>query len=345
MTKTRKVYGSRIKQARELNGITQTELANLIGVKQAAISELEKDEFEPSDELLKAIAENTGFLTIFFTREPINEFPQGSLSFRARRNITAREETKAYQYAKIIYEQTYRMLPKVTEIPSLMLSTMTGEKPSKAAKITRSNLGLSPDVPIKNMIELIEKNGVFVLTLPIILPRLDAFSSWVILDDNRPIIALSSGKPMDRMRFSIGHELGHLVLHRPANDVVKILEKQANEYASELLLPTDAMCGELTPPISLTSLARMKVKWGVSMQAIIYRARNLKIINDRQFKYLWSQLSAHGWIKREPENLDAKLETPQLIRSMIESVYQNPEDYALDMGMPLQKATEFYVYA
>lgn len=345
MTKLKTVYGLRIRQARELNGITQTELANRIGVKQAAISELEKDEFEPSEELLKGIARETGFLPIFFTREPVVEFPQGSLGFRAKRSITAREETKAYQYAKIMYEQTKRMIINATWIPPLKLPMMIGEKPYLAAKITRANLAISPDVPIQNLVELLEKNGVFILTLPTIFPKLDAFSVWAALDQERPIIVVSSSKPMDRMRFSISHELGHLVLHQPPHNVVHVVEKQADEYASELLLPEEAMHIELIPPVSLTSVARMKLRWGVSMQAIIYRARTLKIINDRQFKYLFSQLSAHGWRMREPANLDVKLETPQLVRRLIEFVYKNPEDYALDMGMSLQKATEFYIYA
>jgi Zn-dependent peptidase ImmA (M78 family)/transcriptional regulator with XRE-family HTH domain len=345
MIKVKVVYGNRIRQARELRGITQIELANRVGVKQAAISQMEKDEFEPSEELLKAISNETGFLPSFFSREPVIDFSQGSLSFRAKRSISSREETKAYQYAKIIYEQTKRMVEKVTEMPPLRLPHIAGEKIERSAEITRSNLGIAPDVPIKNLIELLEKNGVFCLTLPIVLPKLDAFSTWAIIDRERPIIVLSSGKPMDRMRFSISHELGHLVLHHPNKDVIKETERQANIYASEFLLPTISMKSELTTPISLTSLARMKVRWGVSMQAIIYRARDLKIINDRQFKYLFSQLSAHGWRTREPANLDVQPESPQLVRAMIETVYKSPEDYALDMGMTLSDATEFYVFA
>ena len=235
--------------------------------------------------------------------------------------------------------------PFVDGIPSIKIPRMIGGKPILSAEITRSHLGISPDTSINNMVNLVENSGVFILTLPLILPKLDAFSTWAHLDFERPIIAVSSGKPMDRMRFNIAHELGHLVLHQPINESIKVIEKQADDFASEFLLPEKAMRNELTPPISLTELARMKLRWGVSMQALIYRARNLKIINDRQFKYLFSQLSAHGWRKREPTNLDVKLESPQLVRNIIEASYKSPEDYALDMGMSLAKATEFYVYA
>ncbi|MFC1910489.1 helix-turn-helix domain-containing protein [Chloroflexota bacterium] len=345
MVKDKCIYGSRIRQARELNGITQIDLANRIGVKQGAISQIEKDDFQPSEEILKSIASETGFLPNFFYSEPVGEFPEGSLSFRKRSSITAREETKAYRYAQIIYEQIAKMLPKVSNVPTRKLPKLIGEKPDLSSKVTRSNLGIPPDVSIGNLVSLIENSGVFVFTLPIILPKIDAFSTWASLDIERPIIAVSSGKPMDRMRFSIAHELGHLVMHYPNNYPIKIAENQADEFASSFLLPEKAMFAELTPPITLTSVARLKTRWGVSMQAIIRRAKNLKIITERQYKYLFTQLSAHGWMKREPANLDVKIETPQLVRAIIEYVYKSPTDYALDMGMTMARATEFYVYA
>jgi len=339
------IYGDRIKQARELIGMTQTELANRIGVKQSAISQIEKGEFEPSEDLLRAIANETGFLPSFFEKEPIDNFPIGSLSYRSKRSITAREETKAYQYAKVIYEQIKRMIVQVADVPNIRLPKLNGENPNIAAQVTRASLGIAPDTPIKNLIHLAEINGIYIFNLPLILPKIDAFSTWAELDEERPIIAISYGKPMDRIRFSIAHEMGHLVLHQAIRNQIKIVEKEANEFASEFLLPDTAMRNELIPPLSLTGLARMKARWGVSMQAIIYRAKDLKIITERQFKYLNTQMAAHGWKKREPTNLDATLEIPHLVRRMVEALYKNPEEYALDMGLSLEKATEFYVYA
>ena len=335
-------YGSRIRQARELRGMTQKELAAHVGVNQSAIAQIEKERYTPSSDLLKAIATETGFLPSFFEQEPIDSFPLGSLSYRSKRALTAREETAAYQHAKISFEQVKKMASHL-EIPHPRLPRTT-EKPSVAAKLTRVSFGLSPAVPIKNLMHTIERNGVLIFTLPLILPNIDAFSSWAELDLERPLIAISSGKPMDRLRFSIAHELGHLVMHQAIKGSLKTVEKEAYEFAAEFLLPEVAMKQELLPPVTLTSVAKLKVLWGVSMQSLIYRARELRIITERQAKYLFAQMATHGWKTREPSNLDIKLETPQVVRTMMESLYESPEQYALDMGLSLKTATEFYVY-
>ena len=81
------------------------------------------------------------------------------------------------------------------------------------------------------------------------------------------------------------------------------------------------------------------------MQALTMRAYNLKIITQRQTKYLFAQMSAQGWRTREPSNLDIKVEIPHLVRNMIESKYRTREDYALDASMNIDTATEFYAYA
>lgn len=335
------IYGERIKQAREYKGLTQIELANRIGVKQAAISQIETSEFIPSPDILKAISKETGFMAYFFEREPIS-FPLGSLKYRAKRSFTAKEETRAYQYTKILYEQVKIMAEKI-QPPRILIPQLLNEKPKIAAQVTRDIFGLSPDEPIKNIINLLEKSGVYVFMLPLILPNIDAFSLWI---DERPIIAISSGKPMDRMRLSIAHELGHLVIHRggPKNSI-KDMETEANEFAGEFLMPQKAMTDEISLPLTLTIVARLKIRWGVSMQALIYRARSLKIITDRQAKYLFTQISAHGWKGKEPSNLDIKPETPQLFRKMIEGLYKDPSEYAFNMGISIENATELYVYA
>ena len=337
------IYGERVRQVREFKGLTQTQLANAVGVKQAAISEIEYNEFIPSETLLKDIAKHTGFLTSFFEKEPDN-LPFGSLKYRARRSVTICEETRVYQYANLLYQQVKRLCMDFG-MPPNRLPQLPDTPIEKAVQITRDELGLSPNEPIKKLLRPIENNGVFILNVPRAIPKIDAFSTWAELDVERPIIALLSGKPMDRIRFSIAHELGHLVLHKPIKTSLKLAENEANVFASSFLLPKQAMCEEVKLPVTLTILAKLKLRWGVSMQALIMRAYNLKIIKQRQAKYLFAQMSTQGWRTREPSNLDLKVELPHLVRSMIESKYRTREDYALDAGMNIDTATELYVFA
>lgn len=337
-------YGERIKQAREFKGLTQTQLANLIGVKQAAISQLERNEFMPSSEVLEAIAEHTGFLPPFFEVPPDISLPLGTLNYRARKSLTAREETQAYQYANVLYQQIKRIAPDLS-VPSMNLPRLPNVSTRKAAQVTRDALGFSVDEPIRKLLKGIESGGVFIFTLPSPIPDIDAFSTWAQLDELRPIIVMMSGKPMDRLRFSIAHELGHLVMHGAMSGRRRLLENEANEFASDFLTPERAMRNEMTSPVTLTSLARLKVRWGVSIQALIMRAKSLKIITDRQAKYLFTQMSVQGWRTREPSNLDIGAELPSMVRRMIETKYKTLDEYALKAGMKKETAMQLYVHA
>jgi Zn-dependent peptidase ImmA (M78 family) len=83
-------------------------------------------------------------------------------------------------------------------------------------------------------------------------------------------------------------------------------------------MPEKAMRREITTPVTLTSLAALKPRWGVSIQTLIYRAHQLGIIADRQYRYLFEQISIRGWRTREPENLDIPVERSRTLRKIVE---------------------------
>lgn len=336
------IYGERIKQARELNNLTQSELARQVGCNQSAIAHFENDRTLPSNEILKAIAEVTGVLPSFFEREPTSGFSLGSLSYRSRRSLTKKEEAKAYQYAFTMYEQV-RYLSGKLSFPPLRLPRVS-EKPTLSARVTRASLGLVPDKPISRLVNTFEYNGGLVFVTPFAMSKIDAFSGWATLDIDRPIIIVSCNISGDRMRFSLAHEIGHLVMHGAPKGTMAVMEKEANAFAAEFLMPEDAIRSDLLAPITLTSVAQLKPKWGVSMQALIYRAHDLKIITDRQYRYLFEQLSAKGWRTREPSNLDIPIEAPQAFSKMVQSVYQSVEVYAEDMGLKPSIVKDWLLY-
>lgn len=294
--------------------------------------------------MLGAIAQSTGFLPSFFALEPETSLPFGTLNYRAAKSRTAKGDIRAYQYANIIYQQVKKIVPDVY-VPPCKVPQLSNVNVATAARITRDALGYSPDEPIKRLIKGVEGAGVLIFAIPRLIPRVDAFSTWAELDGERPVIGMIAGKPMDRLRLSISHELGHLVLHRRVSQKLKFLENEAYDFAAEFLLPKRAMHLEITRPVTLTSLARLKLRWGVSIQAFIMRSRSLKIITDRQAKYLFAQMSSQGLRTREPENLDPSPELPKTVRGMIEAKYRTLEDYASRVGMEKDTATEFYAYA
>src|SRR2546428_12825632 len=110
------------------------------------------------------------------------------------------------------------------------------------------------------------------------LPQRDAFSTWAGGDGSTPVIVVTATTEGDRRRFSVAHELGHLVLHQVPQGSPHGLERQADMFAEEFLLPAAAMREALVPPVTLTTLADLKGHWGVSLQALIRRARTLERI-------------------------------------------------------------------
>ncbi len=328
------INAERVKQARELCGLTQEELAERIQHDQSLIAQIESGNKQPSDNVLGAIAMATGFPPAFFKKVESPDLPIGSLLFRAHTRLSRQDRIQAYRYAQLVYEVADSMAKRVKAIPVRVPELKPD--PIHAACVTRSELGLSPDRPIGNLINALEKGGVLILALPILLEGRDAFSAWVGQEQAIPVIFLSGGKPGDRLRFNIAHELAHLVMHRGRRDEGKALEEQAHQFASEFLMPEDGVRTDLLPPITLTSLAPLKPKWGVSIQALVKRAKDLEIISPRQYRYLFEQIGARGWRLQEPINLCVPIEKPRAFKKMAELIYNRPTDikrFAEDMKL------------
>lgn len=243
-----------------------------------------------------------------------------------------------YRYAQLTFSLFRTMLTKrkFKDFPN-SLPTVVGEGPSAAASITRKELKLPPNRPISNLTHALERSGVLVLRLPRPFERRDAFSLWAGSDRSRPVIVVAGGSVGDRLRMNVAHELGHLVMHKPVVNAVHEVEKQAFQFAAELLMPEKQIRLEIVPPVNLDTFASLKQRWGVSIQALIMRSRELEIINQRKYAYLFQQLSARGWRTREPQMYDVAVEKPRVLRQVAELVYGNPVRYrtlANDAAMP-----------
>jgi Zn-dependent peptidase ImmA (M78 family) len=214
------------------------------------------------------------------------------------------------------------------------------DDPINAAIKTRSIMGLSPDTPIQNLIQLLERNGVVVLALPIEFEKIDAFSLWINDQTPRAVIAFAANNVSgDRLRFSIAHELGHLVIHQTITGINKKFDKEANLFASEFLMPKDVIMNEITSPVTLDVLLPLKKRWGVSIQALAKWAATLKIITIRQYQYLMHQIGNYGFRKNEP--VEIVVEKPRMLSQMAEMIYGNPINYnklASDLDMPRRLA-------
>ena len=321
------VNGLRVKQARELRKLTQTELARKLNVSQSTIAKMEMGVREYENALIESIAFQTGYPVSFFEQGLGPEFPLGSLMFRCRASLNGTERASILQMALLEFEIAEGLSKKIKPI-TLHLPSFNGEDPVVAAKVTRATLGIPSDTPIPNLINRLERNGIFVLALPSANEKFDAFSLWSDTDPRKPVVVVSQDKPGDRMRLTCAHELGHLVLHKSPRGNLADIESEAQKFAAELLLPADAMRKEISHSSSLTDIAKLKPRWGVSIQALVYRANDLKIIPERQYRYMFEQISKAGWRKSEPENLRIPPEKPRLFRKLAELNFGVPPDPA-----------------
>jgi Zn-dependent peptidase ImmA (M78 family)/transcriptional regulator with XRE-family HTH domain len=315
------IYGERVEQAREFHAFTQVDFARRIGCDQSMVAKIESG-IQPSADLARAIARETGFPIEWFEQEPSTHFPIGSLQFRARADMSARQRRQAYQHARTAYELADHLLPRVKMIP-VHLPRLSSVTPEDAAQIVRSECGLSPDAPITNVFRAVERAGALVISLPAALEKRDGFSTWAGASEQRPIINIPVGAPGDRIRWTTAHETGELVLSGlpPGPD----REKAADRFAASFLLPESAMRRELKSPISLTTLAKLKPRWGTAMSALARRARELEIITDRQYRYLMQQMGARHWRLHEPVQIAP--EKPRALRKLVEVLYGNPIDF------------------
>jgi Zn-dependent peptidase ImmA (M78 family) len=189
----------------------------------------------------------------------------------------------------------------------------------------------------------LERNGVLILTVPREINALDGFATWVGSPYPRPVIALLGGKVGYRINFTLGEEIGHLVLHSPLTVSVAEADDQARAFAQELLLPREAMIEEMRSPITLSNLAPLKPRWNVSLQMLIRRAHDLTLITPNQYRYLNQQVRTNGWTQLEPGDERIAQPKPRLMRKMGELQFGNPidlEGIATATGIPISLLAE-----
>ena len=320
------MHGERIRQARELSALTQLELARRSGVAQSAIAQIEAGVYVPSDSVLQAIALQTGFDIGFLRQEkPPAEFPIGSCLYRAQAKVSPKDKARAHRIAQLIFEVVLAMRSKLRDVPALI--PRTSEPPEVAAQIARASLGFSPESPIPNLMGAIERAGVLVLKLPVVVKGFDGFSSWVGLNHDIPVICLLSGSKGYRQRFTLGEELCHLIKHNPLRCTVADADDEARQFVGELLLPEDVVREEISEPITLSSLWPHRQRHMVSLQFLIRRVLNLDMISPNQYKYLNMQISTRGWKQEEPGDAAIIQEQPKMLAKMIEVVYGTPPDF------------------
>jgi Zn-dependent peptidase ImmA (M78 family)/DNA-binding XRE family transcriptional regulator len=320
------MIGGRIKLVRDICGLTQEELGKLIGTTQSGVASMEAGIYRPSAAYIETIAhKTTGFTTAFFDKPELMDFPFGTLLYRAQVSVKPGERTRAHALALIAFELAVALAEKLKKVPVNI--PKLDDEPQKCAQITRASLGLSPNTPIQGLLRCLERNGVWIFSIPIETDGFDGFSAWAG-SPPKPVIAMLQGKSAYREVFTCGEELAHLVMHSPLRVSTGDADREARMFAQEFLLPAEAMSSEMQRPITVSSLAALKSRWGVSIRFLAKRAESLELINRNQYRYLVQQMNSQWGSKAEPGDENVVPERPRMIRKMAEMLYGDPIDTA-----------------
>lgn len=314
-----------LRLARESRGMGQTELADAIGITQGAMSKYEAGVLSVSDEDLEKIAVALEYPPDFFTlNASASGFGSSCIYNRKRQSLPVRELKIIQATINIVRVHISRLL-QGAEIDSKPLFAHMdideyGGSAEKIAGLVRA-LWRLPFGPIRNLVSAIENAGGIIFQFPFGTDKIDAVSHWPI--GEVPLFFVNKDLPVDRWRYSLSHELGHLIMHRlPTPD----MENEADRFASEFLMPQRDIESELEG-FTLPKAARLKPLWRVSMQALARRACGLGKISGRHYRSIFTVLNKMKCLKDEPEPISP--EHPTVIRDLIVA-YQRDLGYGID---------------
>jgi Zn-dependent peptidase ImmA (M78 family)/transcriptional regulator with XRE-family HTH domain len=309
--KSKKVNSILIILARESRGITQQELAEKLSVSQGWLSRVEGGLRGIQDTDLKKLSAVLDYPPEFFLQDDKIYGPNISEMFnRKRQNITNKILNAVYAQVSIRSMNIEKLLRGVNigevSIRQIDLGDFDG-KPKEVARIVRAGWRL-PKGPVQSLVDAIENQRAIIIPFDFKTNKIDAMSHWQ--SGIPPLFFVNRYSPADRLRFTLCHEVGHIVMHQ--ENIDPNMENQADEFASEFLMPESDIRPYLKD-LSLEKLATLKQYWKVSMAALLKRASDLGEITPRQARTLWTQMSKAGYRLREPVEIDLPKESPSLL--------------------------------
>lgn len=319
------MIGDRIRQARLAAGMTQdVVVAHLASagylITKAALSKYEKKKSEPKQTLLILLARVLGVKPSYFLSEP--KLTVKWLAFRKQTKLSKgkQEQIKAY-VEKVVEYQSWLQETLCPRQVAAFPKPVKVQVPEDAEEVS---LGLRKawrlgDAPIDSLVEMVEAKGGFVVEFPEVGIRFDGLSGRV---DGRPVVVVNTDTPDDRCRYSVAHELGHILTDCPRLSE-KDREAVAHRFAAALLVPGNIAkqeLGEKRRHLSFAELGVLKQKYGLSMQAWIRRARDLEIISESVYKSLCIDFSSKGWRQDEPFSYHGHEKPKRLVQMAVRAV-------------------------
>jgi len=341
------VFAERFKSARLMKGFSLQDLADALDnqLSRQALHRYEKGEVIPDAEKINLLSKALNVSPDYFFRTTKVEL--GEVEFRKLSKMPQRE-------ASIIKELTKEKLSRYLELEEILGLSVdfnnplkdvgeitTYEQVNNAAKQLRKEWDLGNGA-IFNVVELLEDKNIKVVNLPVD----DAFDGLqTFVNGNIPVVAYNSKKinKPDRIRFTLLHELAHLLLEF-GNITERQKETLCHQFAGAMLLPEEtikAELGEHRNKLSSLELGNIKKQYGISMQAIVMRAKDCNIINDHYTKQFFFFIKQMNWKVDEPVEYKGAEESNRFEQLLFRALIEDQISMSKAASLSNQSLAEF----
>lgn len=297
-------FGQRLKAARVMAGLSMDALVAKMGqrVSKQAISKYENGLMSPDSAILIALSDALGVKPDYFFSQyeiaidSVNFRKKAALGKKTVESLKARIKDTIERYSEL--EAFFPPAPPFSNPASNITVSGFADIQASAMEL-RSAWGLGAEGPVGYVIDVLEEHSIRVLEIDDS-DGFDGLSGWV---NSSPFIVLNSDSPSDRKRLTALHEFAHLSLKFSDSLSASEQEKLCHSFGGVFLLPREVLIKELGAKrleVSFFELDRLKKQYGISMQAIMYRARQEGIISEYVHESFSREISAKGWRKQEP---------------------------------------------
>jgi Zn-dependent peptidase ImmA (M78 family)/DNA-binding XRE family transcriptional regulator len=319
------MIGERIQQARKASGLSLRALAEKAGVSAMAISKYENNQSTPSSGVMLALAKALQVRTEYFLRRAKVELRD----VEYRKHVSLPKKVLDQIEGDVIEQiERYIELEEILPVNPIQLFKLPKSLPKQIEDFERIESivleirkawGLGNN-PIPDLIDTLEERGIKIFqSIALHDEKFDGLATTV---NDTPVIVVGRDWPGDRQRFTLAHELGHLVLkNRLAEGLDE--EKAANRFAGAFLVPAVEAIKELGSTrnwLEPVELCVLKQTYGLSMRGWIYRASDLNILNKTASKKMWDYFRSRNWVKKEPGE-QYPPEKPKLFTQLVFHAY------------------------
>lgn len=330
-----KFNGQMLCLAREVRRMSQADLCGRLdgSVSQGVLSKIERGQIQPDAAMVEKIASALHLRRSFFydgayVREPMVSY------HRKRKKLSARD-LKSIEGLAEVYRLNLRKCfasievdAKIAPIPAIDPDQYERQAEDIAA-LMRQRWRL-PRGPVKDVTRLVEDSGAIIVRFDFGTTLIDGFCQQAC-DGLPPIIYINRDLSKDRYRFTLAHELAHLVMHQTPHPEQEI---EANRFAAEFLMPAKEIAHDFVD-LSIAKFFDLKIYWGVSVHALIHKAWQTGRLSDRMYKYYIIEMSKRGFRKSEPVPLSHLNETPSTLKWIMAAHFR-------DLGSTLDDLAELF---